>query len=296
MKKLLILLLALLIAGSMWMLLAKNSVSSSINIQAKLADVKDYTYYLDKGNDAIGKSMTKLDLVIVEPLEMQQKYIVNAQKSGTLVYGYINVMEADKWNTALYQQLKEEDFYRDKQGERMYFAKWDSFLMDLTSTHYQDILLAEIEQQIVQKGLDGVFLDTVGNINSYLPEDEQKWQNEAMLSFIQQIKKRHPNISVAQNWGFQTLADYTAPYIDFIMREDFSYPVVGKDKWSLDMMQQLVHIRNKFGTQVMAIGFEEESKSRALAEKHHFKFFYSPAGSYYNSWQSSLLPSDKRLF
>lgn len=127
MKKLLILLLALLIAGSMWVLLAKNSVSSSTSIQAKLADVKDYTYYLDKGNDAIGKSMTKLDLVIVEPLEMQQKYIVNAQKSGTLVYGYINVMEADKWNTALYQQLKEEDFYRDKQGERMYFAKWDSF-------------------------------------------------------------------------------------------------------------------------------------------------------------------------
>ena len=29
--------------------------------------------------------------------------------------------------------------------------------MDLTSTHYQDILLAEIERQIVQKGLDGVF-------------------------------------------------------------------------------------------------------------------------------------------
>ena len=89
--------------------------------------MKDYTYYLDKGNDAIGKSMTKLDLVIVEPLEMRQKYIVNAQKAVLLVYGYINVMEADKWNTALYQQLKEEDFYRDKQGERMYFAKWDSF-------------------------------------------------------------------------------------------------------------------------------------------------------------------------
>ena len=71
----------MLIAGSMWILLAKNPVSSSTSIQAKLADVKDYKYYLDKGNDAIGKSMTKLDLVIVEPIEMQQKYIVNAQKA-----------------------------------------------------------------------------------------------------------------------------------------------------------------------------------------------------------------------
>jgi len=26
-------------------------------------------------------------------------------------------------------------------------------------------------------------------------------------------------------------------------------------------------------------------KSRALAEKYDFKFFFSPAGSYYNTWQ-----------
>ncbi|WP_155593335.1 endo alpha-1,4 polygalactosaminidase [Lysinibacillus cavernae] len=284
MKKLLLLITAVLIAVGIWCL-TQNSASSSTTIQTKLDDVKNFKYYLDKGNDAIGKEMTKLDLVIVEPIEMQQKYIDNAQKSDTLIYGYINAMETDKWNTALYQQLKEDDFYRNKQGEKMYFAEWDSYLMDMTSTHYQDLLLAEIQKQIVQKGLDGVFLDTVGNINSYLPEDEQKWQNEAMLSLIQEIKKRNPDLSVAQNWGFQTLADYTAPYVDFIMWEDFSYPVVGKDKWSLDMMQKLVQIRDKFGTQVMTIGFEDESKSRALAEKYQFKFFYSPAGSYYNSWQ-----------
>ncbi|MEK3728997.1 endo alpha-1,4 polygalactosaminidase [Lysinibacillus sp. FSL W8-0953] len=285
MRKLLLLLLAILIAGSMWLLLAQNPVSSSTSIQAKIADVKDYKYYLDKGNAAIGKDMTKLDLVIVEPIEMQQKYIDSAQKSGTLVYGYINAMEADKWNKALYHQLNEEDFYRNKQGEKVYFAEWDSYLMDMTSSHYQELLLTEIQKQIVQKGLDGVFLDTVGNINSYLPQDEQTWQNEAMLSFLQQIKKHNPELSVAQNWGFQTLADYTAPYVDFIMWEDFSYPVVGKDEWSLDMMQKLVHIRDEFGTQVMAISFEDETKSRALAEKFDFKFFYSPAGSYYNTWQ-----------
>lgn len=285
MKKIL-LLFTMLAVVSIWFMVAKNPASStSTSIQVKLADVKDFKYYLDKGNDAIGGDMKKLDLVIVEPIEMQQKYIDNAQKNGTLVYGYINAMEADQWNTSLYRQLKEDDFYRNKQGEKMYFSEWDSYLMDMTSSHYQDILLAEIEKQIVQKGLDGVFLDTVGNINSYLPEDEQKWQNEAMLSFIQQIKQRHPDLSVAQNWGFQTLMDYTAPYVDFIMWEDFSYHEVGKDEWSLEMMQKLVHLRDKFGTQVMTIGFADELESRALAEKYNFKFFYSPAGSYYNTWQ-----------
>ncbi|KOP80980.1 hypothetical protein AMS59_00590 [Lysinibacillus sp. FJAT-14745] len=86
-------------------------------------------------------------------------------------------------------------------------------------------------------------------------------------------------------WGFQTLADFTAPYIDFVMWENFSYDIVGEDEWSLKMIQQLVQTREKFGKQVMTIGFNDEQKSHALAEKYHFKFFYSPAGSYYNTWQ-----------
>ncbi len=264
---------------------AVNHAAESTSISERLAAVKDYKYYLDKGNESIGKEMAKVDLVIVEPIEMQQRYIDQAQRNGTLVYGYINAMEADKWNSELYNQLLEEDFYRDDHGEKMYFSEWDSYLVDMTSEHYQELLLKEIKTQIVQKELDGVFLDTVGNINSFLPEKEQQVQNEAMLSFIKKIKQQYDGLSVAQNWGFQTLADYTAPYVEFIMWEDFTYEVVGKDEWSLDTMKQLVQIREKFGTQVMTIGFSDEKKSRALAEKYDFKFFFSPAGSYYNTWQ-----------
>ena len=286
MRKLLFTITTIIVLLSIWLLISsKQATESTTRIQAKLANVKDYKYYLDQGNDKIGKEMANLDLVIVEPIEMQQKYIDLAQKNGALIYGYINAMEADKWNSALYSQLNEADFYKDAHGEKMYFAEWDSYLMDMTSQHYQKLLLVEIQKQIVQKGLDGVFLDTVGNITSYLPEKEQEAQNEAMLSFIKKIKQQYNGLSVAQNWGFQTLADYTAPYIDFIMWENFSYDVVGEDDWALDGMKQLVHIRDKFGTQVMAIGFEDEEKSRALAEKYQFKFFYSPAGSHYNTWQ-----------
>lgn len=286
MRKLLFIITTIIVLLSIWLLISsKLATESTTRIQAKLANVKDYKYYLDQGNDKIGKEMANMDLVIVEPIEMQRKYIDHAQKNGTLIYGYINAMEADKWNSAFYSQLNEADFYKDAHGEKMYFAEWDSYLIDMTSQHYQKLLLEEIQKQIVQKGLDGVFLDTVGNINSYLPEKEQEAQNEAMLSFIKKIKQQYNGLSVAQNWGFQTLADYTAPYIDFIMWENFSYDVVGEDDWALDRMKQLVHIRDKFGTQVMAIGFEDEEKSRALAEKYQFKFFYSPAGSHYNTWQ-----------
>ncbi|MGE7091487.1 endo alpha-1,4 polygalactosaminidase [Lysinibacillus sp. NPDC048646] len=264
---------------------AKQLPNTSTTIKEKLAAVEDYKYYLDKGNKTIGKEMQKMDLVIVEPIEMQQPYIEAAQEHGTLIFGYINAMEADTWNETLYNQLQEIDFYTDEYGEKMYFAEWDSYLMDMTSSHYQNLLLEEIQKQIVDKGLDGVFLDTVGNIDSFLPPKEQVQQNEAMLTFIKKIKQQFNGLSIAQNWGFQTLADYTAPYIDFVMWENFSYKVVGEDDWSLEKMKQLIQLREKFGTQVMTIGFNDETQSRALAEKHHFKFFYNPAGSYYNSWQ-----------
>ncbi|MFB7156485.1 endo alpha-1,4 polygalactosaminidase [Lysinibacillus sp. NPDC056232] len=286
MRKIFLLITTILLSFGIWLFFnSTTSSADSTSIQDRLAAVKKYKYYLDAGNDKIGKEMAKVDLVIVEPIEMQQKYIKQAQKNGTLIYGYINAMEADKWNSEFYSRLKEEDFYKDERGEKKYFSEWDSYLMDMTSKHYQELLLEEIQKQIVQKGLDGVFLDTVGNIDSYLPEKEQDAQNEAMLAFIKNIKQQYNDLSVAQNWGFQTLADYTAPYIDFVMWENFSYDVVGKDEWALNKMQQLVHIREKFGTQVMTIGFDDEEKSRALAEKYHFKFFYSPAGSYYNTWQ-----------
>ncbi|QDQ00957.1 endo alpha-1,4 polygalactosaminidase [Lysinibacillus fusiformis] len=286
MRKIYIIIVAVL-SICIWLLLTNNPKQiprASTSIKEKLAAVKDYKYYLDKGNNTIGKEMQKMDLVIVEPIEMQQQYIEAAQEQGALIYGYINAMEADKWNETLYNQLQEDDFYKDEYGKKMYFDEWDSYLMDMTSAHYQDLLLEEIQKQIVDKGLDGVFLDTVGNIDSFLPPEEQVKQNQAMLTFIKKIKQHYNGLSVAQNWGFQTLANYTAPYIDFIMWENFSYDVVGEDDWSLEKIAQLEHIREKFGTQVMTIGFSNETQSRALAEKHHFKFFYNPAGSYYNSW------------
>lgn len=71
--------------------------------------------------------------------------------------------------------------------------------MDMSSEHYQDILLEEIKAQIIDKKLDGVFLDTVGNIDSYLSGHEQQEQNKALTAFIKKFKKEDGNISIAQN-------------------------------------------------------------------------------------------------
>ena len=72
----------------------------------------------------------------------------------------------------------------------------------------------------MKKELDGIFFDTVGNIDSYLLGSQQQKQNEAIKVFVKKIKIEYDDLLIAQNWGFEK---YTAPYVDFIMWEDFSY-------------------------------------------------------------------------
>lgn len=87
MRKLFLIITSIIVLLGIWLLISSNQATeSTTSIQAKLADVKDYKYYLDQGNDKIGKEMATMDLVIVEPIEMQQKYIDHAQK---------------KWNTSI---------------------------------------------------------------------------------------------------------------------------------------------------------------------------------------------------
>ncbi len=265
----------------------ESSGKTEGNRSEKLESVKAFKYYLDAGSESILSKMKQQDLVIVEPVVMERKYITEAQESGTLVYGYINSMEADKWNSELIARFKEEAFFHNKNGDRHYIPKWDAYLMDISNRHYQDVLLNEIQRRVINAGLDGVFLDTVGSIEDYHHGDDKvlKQQQKGMELFMKRIKERFPDLSIAQNWGFETLSDYTAPYVDFVMWEQFDYSKISVDSWSQNMIEVLKKIRKQYGIQVMTISFKEEKDSRALAETHGFKNLYHPAGSYYNEWE-----------
>lgn len=145
--------------------------------------------------------MAETDVVIVEPIEMNSKYSSFAQQKETKMLSYINSSEADRWNTDFYTQLNEEDFYQLK----------------LSSPHTQEILMHAIEKRVIKAGYGGVFLDTVGNIEDYLPKDEQKKEMEALQSLIHLIKEKHPSLIIGQNWGFDMLENYTASSIDYFL-------------------------------------------------------------------------------
>ncbi|ODJ59952.1 endo alpha-1,4 polygalactosaminidase [Brochothrix thermosphacta] len=260
-------------------------IVGSTAAQAKqLANVSSYRYYLDKETPQMMKKAKNIDMMVIEPLEMNKAAIKKMQKQGTLVFGYVNAMEVDRWNKASYKKMQKEDFYYDKAKKKKYFKEWDSYLVNMTSKHYQELLIKEVQQQVIKKDLDGVFFDTVGNIDDFVPSKQQKAYRAGMVNVLKTLKKQQPKLLIGQNWGFDTLEKATAPYVDFIMWEDFNYTELQQDDWAQQQIKRLERIRQKEHVEVFVVSFKDKQKSEKLAKKHHFKFMYNPKGSYYNEW------------
>ncbi|TYR73414.1 endo alpha-1,4 polygalactosaminidase [Rossellomorea vietnamensis] len=245
--------------------------SSAENPGKKPSQIDTYKIYYDSPTPELIRKMQKLDMVIIEPHHYSEEEIQRIKEHGTIVFGYLNVMEIDNWNDSVRNEVNSNDyFYRN--GEKIYYPKWDSYLADISSEHYQNLLLREIETEISAKKTDGIFLDTVGNIdNEHLqsPAVLQE-QQTAITSFIKSFHERYPDLLIAQNWGFHTLKNHTAPYVDFIMWESFHFSSLTNDQWSLDQIKMLNELKEQHEFEVLTVSFEEGRKSRELADRNGY--------------------------
>ncbi|KZZ84733.1 endo alpha-1,4 polygalactosaminidase [Bacillus sp. SJS] len=236
-------------------------------------------YYGEPAKDTV-KKLSGYPLVIIEPTHYSRKEIEKIQQTGTLVYGYINSMEADRWNKNLFKQFEHQDFYY-RDGKRVYLKDWDAYLMDMTSFHYRETLLKEIHQQIEHKQLNGVFLDTVGDIDDFFSEDskEMKQQQESLILLLKVLERRQ--LSVIQNWGMET-AQKTAPFIDGFMWEDFQHSYIMNDDWSKEWLKKTRWLSDEYGITIFTVSEKEKEKSEQLAEKQGFVHYYAPRD--YEEW------------
>ncbi|MCA0972055.1 putative glycoside hydrolase family 15 protein [Halobacillus litoralis] len=251
--------------------------------QSQLQKVYDYKIYYDSPTPDILDKMGSYDLVIIEPVFYSPDQIERIREQGTLVYGYINTMEADNWNTSFIEQLNEDDFFH-RDGKRVYYPQWDSYLTDITSPHYQQVLQAEVDKQIISKNLDGVFLDTVGNIDNEHSDNAEILyeQRQGMVSWMESVQEQHPGISMIQNWGFDTLTTSTHPYVEAIMWESFHFSNLVGDEWAHDQIYKLRKAREEHGIQVLTVANEEKKQSEMLSRANRFIHYHDVAG--YNEW------------
>jgi hypothetical protein len=232
-----------------------------------LREVKNYTIYY--GNPTINMlaKLKAFDLVIIEPHLYDRRQIAELQEAGTVVLGYISFMESPTWNKERFKLLQKNDFLLQL-DRKIHFEQWDSYLMDLRETHFQELLMHEIEVQIAAKGFNGIFIDTIGDIDDQILDPlEQNAMRESYKHMLERIKKLSPDIVLIQNRGFFTL-EAVLPWIDGFLWEDWngSWKQIG---W-MKLRVHAIRKAQKQGLYVFTVSMERALHHRKEAEKLGF--------------------------
>jgi polysaccharide biosynthesis protein PelA len=249
--------------------------SSAQSGQSTLQQVKNYKIYYSAPTDRILKKLSSYDLVVIEPQLYTKEQIQYLQQNGTIVLGYISVMETPTWNKQRLELLADSDYFK-RSGARVHYEQWDSYLMDIASVHYHKVLMDEMERQVNSKGMNGVFFDTVGNIdNEHLENNAAiyKKQLDGLLAFLDKSDRKFPNLLMVQNWGMETI-QHTHKYMDGFMWEGFDYNEVSTDEWAQNQISKLKKIQQMGKTQIMTVSTKLERKSKNYAEKFNFLHYH----------------------
>lgn len=219
---------------------------------SSLAGIDSYTIYYGEPKKAALQKLAAYDLVVIEPRLWTKAQVDTLKQQGVKVLGYLSVLEQYK-DSDLLNKATSADYLTIK-GKRDFRSDWESWSMDINSEHYRELLLEDYRSHVLAKGLNGVFLDTMGNTDDGIwPADVSTRQREGAVKFVATLRSAFPAQAIVQNWGLTALKDRTAPYIDGILWEDFDPQVVSKDQWSQNRMKELSALKQKHGITVMTV-------------------------------------------
>ncbi|MCK4261055.1 MAG: endo alpha-1,4 polygalactosaminidase [Halanaerobiales bacterium] len=259
----------------------------SITIQENnsLGRVENYRIYYRNIDKGILSDMQNLDLVIVEALYFTLQDVEKVkEKNGTILLGYLSVMEFGNWDYEIADQLNPSDYlYVD--GEKVYNKKYNNYVADISQEHYQEILLDTLEKRILSKGMDGVFFDTIDWIDYYKNnEDVYKKLMVGYEELLIKITNRFPDLYIIQNRGFNTLYELRGTYVDGVVWENFDSSTIDTKKSVQDILFKLKRLKKKKGIAIFTISFKNEIANKTYTHKNKWKHLQTEESKRYVEW------------
>ena len=149
-------------------------------------------------------------LVIIEPDFYTKAEIHELKATGTSIIAYATLGEVDpnRWYFPILEQ----------QGFLGLNENWGSSYIDLSKEEVRSVLLDRVLPEIMVKGVDGLFLDT---IDAVAPYTERRVLAPDMVEIITGIRKRYPETTIIQNAGLFLLEE-TKEAIDAVLIEDIA--------------------------------------------------------------------------
>ncbi|MFB9325196.1 hypothetical protein ACFFSY_04595 [Paenibacillus aurantiacus] len=243
---------------------------------SRLGPVHSFSIYYGISDPEVKRRLAATNLTVIEPRQWQAEDIRAIREAGTDVYGYLSVMETPKWNARRWDAITEE-MRLLVSGQPVYFEQWDAELMDLRSAAYRALLLAEIGELTSQVPLDGLMLDTVGDIEEYVPEALQPAMGEAYKTLLEAVTARYPGLRLLQNRGFAQL-EACAPLLSGMLWEGWNGHEA-RGEWVRQRVELLRRLR-KGGLGLLASSADPSPIHGETAREHGFVHWTSASDLY----------------
>lgn len=118
--------------------------------------------------------------------------------SGTIVFAYVSVGEAEGWRLSS-RSLDGGLFF----GEN---PAWKSRVADLSQLGWRDFLINERMTRLWQQGYRGFFLDTLDSYQMYAVDTDQRARQAcALAAIVRTMHDRFPGVQLLLNRGFEVL-------------------------------------------------------------------------------------------
>ena len=208
--------------------------------------------------------------IIVEPDNVKQKELLALRSKGSSVFAYVSIGEVNpsrKW----YKKIKPAWVLGDNKV-------WDSKVMDLSSSGWQDFLVNTVVKKLWNDGYRGLFLDTMDSFYIFAKDKtQQEKQTKALAALMKKINKRYPKLRFISNRGFEVLESIGKP-LEAVVAESlyaswdnakkiYKETPANDQEW---LLNKLNGIKNNLSVDIIIIDYAKpnnRAKAKLLANK-----------------------------
>lgn len=241
--------------------------------------IKSFSIFYGEPTQQKLEELRKKDAVILEPIAFSEQDISFLKKSDVKLFGYVSLMQLENWNEELKKQISDSD-YASIDGERIYIKDWQTYVMDVRESHYRQALLWKIKTYIVDQGLDGIFFDTVDDLDYYFHQHQQIQveMRAGYVTLLKEIDTQYPGLMIIQNRGFETLESVSHPFVDALLWEGFKAKDIKESQWAKNWLHYLKKEQWKRRIQVFTVVSDDESYN--LSKKYRFPAYRRVGDTY----------------
>ncbi len=282
-KKMLIIILTFVLIAAIPIRFFESDTSKTNPIKG----AKNFVVFYSVINSENISRIQAYDLAIINVSGVTNRILNRLKASDTLLYSYVSAVSVEK-NDILKTSLMGEEDYLYIDGEKVYNAQFDCNYGDILSENYQRILLRIVKERVVDKGLKGVFIDTLDDIEYLTDQDVKKAQFEGYMDFFGILKKEFPELSIIQNRGFSFYAQGSFKYVDGLIYEDLKIGNESAFEHTQDTIDSIVSTAKDTDNVILAISHENRMKNYEFCMEQKWLYYYSSYTNNYLHFEDSI--------